>query len=245
MRWIVPGKRPMDNMAAGWDRPQECEFALCLLGQPSPYADIAFPNHSPTFPGSIDLSGLTSRQLADWKRTFRRFVQTITLTDPRRMVLKSPPHTARLSAILDVFPNARFVHVVRDPYVVFASTVNLWKSLAKRHGLQPLRNPAAVEEKVFAEFRLLHERYREGKKLIPPGRLVEVRYEDFVTDLVGGTQAIYAGLGLGEFDRVRPKVEAYAANSRNYETNKYPITDELKAKVRGRWGDIIDQQGYV
>jgi hypothetical protein len=234
----------MDNMAAGWDRPQECEFALCLLGQPSPYADIAFPNHPPTFPGSIDLSGLTPRQLADWKRTFRRFVQTISLTDPRRLVLKSPPHTARLPAILDVFPNARFVHVVRDPYVVFASTVNLWKSLAKRHGLQPLRNPDAVEEKVFAEFRLLHERYQEGKKLIPPGRLVEVRYEDFVTDLVGGTQAIYAGLGLGEFDRVRPKVEAYAANSRNYETNKYPITDELKAKVRERWGPIIDQQGY-
>ena len=35
-----------------------------------------------------------------------------------------------------MFPDARFVHIVRDPYVVFSSTVNLWKSLVKTHGLQ-------------------------------------------------------------------------------------------------------------
>src|SRR5579884_2686020 len=90
---LMPVRRPMDKMAAGWDRPQEDEFALCLLGQPSPYADLAFPNRPPTYPGSLDLSGLTPPQLAHWKRTFRRFLQTITYRDPRRLVLKSPPHT--------------------------------------------------------------------------------------------------------------------------------------------------------
>ena len=34
----------MDNMKAGWDRPQEDEFGLCMMGQPSPYLTIAFPN---------------------------------------------------------------------------------------------------------------------------------------------------------------------------------------------------------
>src|SRR4051812_16675933 len=33
-RWMVPTRRPMDAMKAGWDRPQEDEFALCMLGQP-------------------------------------------------------------------------------------------------------------------------------------------------------------------------------------------------------------------
>src|SRR5256714_5885145 len=37
LRFLMPSRRPMDNMAAGWDRPQEDEFALCMLGQPSPY----------------------------------------------------------------------------------------------------------------------------------------------------------------------------------------------------------------
>ncbi|HEY2783474.1 MAG TPA: sulfotransferase [Fimbriiglobus sp.] len=244
LRFLMPQKRPMDNMATGWDRPQECEFALCLLGQPSPYADIAFPNHPPTYPGSLDLSGLTPRELTEWKKAYYRFVQAITMTDPRRLVLKSPPHTARIPALLDLFPDARFVHIVRDPYVVYSSTVNLWIALAKKHGLQTLRDRSAIEEKVLRNFRVMHERYEEGKKLIPPGRLVEVRYEEIVKDLVGGTEAIYHGIGLDGFEAVRSKVEAYVAKTRNYETNKYAITDELKAKIRDRWGDIITMQGY-
>ena len=35
--FFVPSRRPMDNMPAGWDRPQEDEFGLCLLGAPSPW----------------------------------------------------------------------------------------------------------------------------------------------------------------------------------------------------------------
>src|SRR5947209_16325342 len=36
VNWILPERRIMDNMAVGWGRPQEDEFALALLGAPSP-----------------------------------------------------------------------------------------------------------------------------------------------------------------------------------------------------------------
>src|SRR3954451_4793994 len=42
-RWLgflLPKRRPVDNMVLGWDRPQEDEFALCMMGQPSPYLTI-------------------------------------------------------------------------------------------------------------------------------------------------------------------------------------------------------------
>jgi hypothetical protein len=45
----------MDNMAAGWDRPQEDEFALCMLGMQSPYLKIAFPNRPEPYPESDDI----------------------------------------------------------------------------------------------------------------------------------------------------------------------------------------------
>ena len=82
--FLAPEQRPMDNMAAGWERPQEDEFALCLLGAPSPYVDLAFPNGAPIHPGSLDLAGLTPRERTRWKRTFLRFLQTLTFRDPRR-----------------------------------------------------------------------------------------------------------------------------------------------------------------
>lgn len=243
--FLMPEKRPMDNMSAGWERPQEDEFALCLMGQPSTYADLAFPNRESLFPGALDLSGLTPRQVQDWKRCFLRFVQTLTYRDPRRLVLKSPPHTARIPKLLELFPDAKFVHIRRDPYVLFSSTVKLWKSLGGKHGLQTQRNDALIEEKVFREFRILHDRYEAAKGLIPPGNLVEVRYEEFVKDLVGGTEKVYAGLGLGGFEEALPRIEGYAIRNKNYETNKFELSAELKAKIRDRWGDIIEQQGYA
>jgi omega-hydroxy-beta-dihydromenaquinone-9 sulfotransferase len=145
LSFLMPAKRPMDNMPAGWDRPQECEFALCLLGQPSPYADIAFPNRGPVHPGSLDLSGLTPRQRDEWGRALVQFTKIVARRDPRRLVLKSPPHTARVPELLKLFPDAKFVHIVRDPYVVFASTVNLWNSFARRHGLQTLHASQSVD----------------------------------------------------------------------------------------------------
>lgn len=243
-KMLLPDKRPMDNMAAGWDRPQEDEFALALLGQPSTYTDFAFPNRPPMWPGSLDLSGLTPGQLATWKRTFVRFLQTVTYRDPRRLVLKSPPHTARLPVLLELFPDAKFVHIVRNPYTLFASTVNLWMSLARSHGLQTPRHTPELDEKVFREFRTIHERYEEGKKLIPPGNLIEVRYEDFVKDLVGGTKQIYDGLSLGGWEQARPTVEAFAAGQKSYATNKYTLTDEQTQRITEKWGDIIRAQRY-
>ena len=53
----------MDNMLAGWDRPQEDEFALCNMGVPSPYLTFVFPNHPPQYPEYLDLEGVPAK---DW-----------------------------------------------------------------------------------------------------------------------------------------------------------------------------------
>jgi hypothetical protein len=242
--FLVPDRRPMDNMAVGWDKPQEDEFALCLLGQPSPYADLAFPNRPPTYPGSLDLSVLLPPQLVRWKRTLMSFLQLLTFRDPRRLVLKSPPHTARVRVLLEMFPDARFVHIVRDPYVVFPSTLNLWKSLSRKHGLQTPRDEGRIREKVFTEFRVIYDRLEEARPLIPAGHFHEVRYEELVKDPAGQMRKVYAGLGLDGYDGFRPRLDDYLQRNAGYETNKYEIGDADRAEVTARWGDVIERYGY-
>jgi omega-hydroxy-beta-dihydromenaquinone-9 sulfotransferase len=241
--FLAPEQRPMDNMAAGWDRPQEDEFALCLLGLPSTYADIAFPNRPPMYPGSLDLSGLTSGGLKRWKQTFRHFLQTLMFRDSRRLVLKSPPHTARIPVLLEMFPDARFVHIVRDPYVVFPSTVNLWKSLARGHCLQT-PNHNDVEEKVLREYRIIYDRLEEARPLFRQGRFHEVRYENLIADPVGELGKVYSALELEGFDTARSRLVQYLRQTTGYETNKYTITDEQRKKIEQRWGDVIERYGY-
>src|SRR5262249_32673628 len=210
--FLAPSLRPMDNMAAGWSRPQEDEFALCLLGQPSPYRWIAFPNHAGPIPEALVLDELEPKALARWKCVFLDLLRQVSQHNPgKRLVLKSPTHTCRIRKLLDLFPDARFVHIVRDPYVVFPSTVSLWKSLLRDHALQ---RPSweGLEERIFQTFTRMAETLAATRGLVPPSRFHELRYEELVLDPVGQVRALYAQLGLDGFDTVRPAIESYAAN---------------------------------
>jgi omega-hydroxy-beta-dihydromenaquinone-9 sulfotransferase len=243
-RWMLPEKRPMDNMHFGWERPQEDEFALTLLGLPSTYTDFAFPGRPPMHPGALDLSGLTPAQLAKWKRVFVRFLKEVTVRTGKQLVLKSPPHTARVPTLLELFPDARFVHIVRDPRVVFPSTVNLWKTMARTHGLQRPDWPG-LEEKVLREFRVIYDRLEEARPLFKKGRFHELRYEELTKDPAGELAKVYDALELDGFATVRPRVEEYLRQNAGYETNKYEMTDAQRTLVEERWGDVIRRYGYA
>lgn len=241
--FLMPSKRPMDNMKLGWHRPQEDEFALCNMGVPSPYLTMAFPNHPPQHQQYLDLDGLTDEQLQQWKEQFRWFIQCLTHKTPKRMVLKSPPHTCRIKTLLELFPDARFVHIVRDPYVVFPSTMNLWKRLYRDQGFQ-VPKYADLEGHVFETFNRMYEAFDRDRPLIAPSRFCEVRYEDLVPDVLGQMERIYDTLQLGGFDSARPALEKYVAAQAGYKTNRYDMSPELRDAITRRWATFIDKYGY-
>ena len=94
--WLVPSKRPMDNMAAGWRLPQEDEFALLALGLPSPYRRMAFPNHSAPDLNYLDWTGITPDEHRLWTDSLKQFMQAVTYKTGKPLVLKSPTHTGRV-----------------------------------------------------------------------------------------------------------------------------------------------------
>ena len=83
----------------------------------------------------------------------------------------------RIPAIVELFPDARFVHIVRDPYAVYPSALHLWRIMYGGHGLQRPRWDG-LPEYVLDTFVRFHDRLEEGKRAIPAGRFCEVRYED-------------------------------------------------------------------
>jgi hypothetical protein len=243
-RWLLPSHRPMDDMQTGWDRPQEDEFALVNLGVPSPYLAWAFPNHGPVADDYLDLRELSEVQRDEWKRIWRHFVQKVALRNKGRMILKSPTHTARVRTILEVFPDARFVHIVRDPLVLFPSTVRLWRSLAEVQGLQSLGNAEWIEGHVLDTFVRMYERFEQDRDLIPAGRLCDVRYESLVADPVAQMREVYRQLDLGAFSQVEGAIRAYRIKTRNYRTNDYALPADVAERVRRRWAPYFERYGY-
>jgi hypothetical protein len=240
---LMPKQRPMDNMAAGWDCPQEDEFALCNMGMRSPYLTMAFPNRPPQDQEYYDLQNVTPRQRAKWQSGLMWFLKCVTIRSPRRIVLKSPPHTFRVKALLEMFPKARFVHIVRNPFVVYPSTINLWKRMYRNDGLQ-MPTYDGLDEHVFTTFARMNEVFQRDRELIPPGQLCEVRYEDLVADPLRQMKRVYEDLHLGEFEQAGAKIADYFAAKSDYKTNRYQLPAELAAEVAQRWSAYFDRYGY-
>jgi hypothetical protein len=243
LRFLLPSRRPMDNMPAGWDRPQEDEFALCNMGVRSPYLTAVFPNNPPQDQEYFDLEGLPPQALNCWKTKLVWFLKCLTLRHPKRIILKSPPHTCRIKVLLELFPKAKFIHIVRDPYVLFPSTINLWKRLYRDEGLQ-LPTYKGLEEYVFHTFERMYKAFERDRHLIGPGQFSEVHYEDLIAHPIEQMQRIYEELELGGFDAVRPGIETYMADQKDYKTNRYQLSPEHRAEIGRRWEKYIMQYGY-
>jgi hypothetical protein len=245
LRFLLPAKRPMDDMPAGLDRPQEDEFALVNLGVPSPYLVWAFPNHGPVADEYLDLRSLPVAERDSWKSKWFNFVQRIALGNDRRIVLKSPTHTARVKTILEVFPDAKFIHIVRDPLKIFPSTVRLWKSLGLVQGFQIPRDDAEwIEGHVLDQFVRMYECFEQDRRLVPPGNMIDIRYEDLVADPVGQMRSVYEKLDCGSFDEVEQSMLELTQKTRGYRPNKYTLPPEVADRVRGRWAPYFQRYGY-
>ncbi len=241
-KYLLPATRPMDNVAAGWERPQEDEFALCNLGLRSPYLTIAFPNR-PQDAEYLDLSGVPGEAIERWQERFLWFLKCLTIRTPKRIVLKSPPHTARVRLLLEMFPKARFIHIVRDPYVLFPSTINLWSALYRDHGLQIPRFKG-LEERVFETFCRMYEAFHRDRPGVPAGQIADVRYEDLVASPLDELERLYHELRLDGFDEARSAVEPFVGQQREYKTNRYEIAPELRREIAHRWRFYFDRYGY-
>ena len=109
---------------------------------------------------------------------------------------KSPHHCRRVRRILRAFPDARFIHVVRDPRDVVASRLNVPWTRQSAIGLA--RSWCGIIRE--------HERLAAE---LPEERYTSVRYEDFVSDPEPSARRLCAFLGedydpavLADRDRV-------------------------------------------
>jgi hypothetical protein len=149
-----------------------------------------------------------------------------------------------------MFPSAQFIHTVRHPYEVFASTMRLMRVMFGFVGVQkPVLGPLpgggpSLEEYVIDTMDLLYRDFFAETAMLAPGRLSQVRYEDLVLRPIDEVGRIYGELGLGSIEPMRPKLEAYLASIKEYKPNRLRISDEHKALVNHRWRWYLDRFGY-
>jgi len=235
LRFLLPKRRSQDNVEIGFDKPQEDEWAICSMGLPSPYRAAAFPRHAPHAGEHFDLLDTTPSETRKWMQKWKRFLQAVSLREPgKRLVLKSPLHTARIAVLLEMFPKAHFVYVERNRHDVLRSTLRLWSRLAEDEGLQTVESDR-LKSMVLDNYRRLHRSFAASADLIRSEQLTIVRYEQLIEDPLTVVCDIYAQHHLGELDQSSPRLAAHAEQAATFQTSRYPRSEETDAWITDAW----------
>ncbi|MFO0907599.1 MAG: sulfotransferase [Isosphaeraceae bacterium] len=244
-RLIMNRHRPQDDMRIDPNVPSEDDLALAVATLRSPYLGWVFPRDQEQFARYMTLRDLPRAEQEAWKRDLLGYLKKVSWrTGGRPLILKSPPHTARIRLLLELFPDARFVHIHRDPYTVFQSTRRLHEKLVPYFNLQRTDH-SDLDDRVLHDYRLMYDAYLDEKGLIPDHQLCEVGFDELERDPIGTIARIYATLRIDGFDTLEPALQRYLSSIQDYRKNRHPeLSDAIRARINREWHRCFEAWGY-
>ena len=266
---VIDETRPMDNVPLNFDLPQEDELATNLLsGGISPYMPLFFMKQEMEFrpyftfdSDRTESNHISQEELAkakkEWtssflyllkKLTWRGMLRNKTNNEPkRRLLLKSPVHTARIQLLLQLFPNAQFIYIHRHPYDVLRSAIHMADTT---YWYTYLNTPSEDEilEFILRQYEILWETYEIDRQLLKSNQLIEVSFDELTKDPISTINSIYDKLQWklsSEYKSNLEKQLSQNTNYKNYQRNKHKsLPLNLKAIVDRRWSDSFHRLGY-
>ncbi len=239
----LPKIRPMDQIRLSPESPAEESLCLANMCTLSFYHLFYFPMHMTEIFRRSVLLDVPEREKRIWKENYLYLIRKLNLCNPgKRLLLKDPSNTAHISILLDLFPNAKFIHIHRNPYDVFVSTKHLYLKMVDRFGFQKL--PGDYEKHILFFYKALMERFLKERELIPKSNILEISFEDLEANTILELSRIYDCLDLGNWKKVKGRFEDYLAREADYQKNKFTISKKCIKDVNDCWDFALKKWHY-
>ena len=243
--------RGVDNVKISLDAPQEEDVALANSSPMSFVHQLSFPQQGRRLFEKYVLMGadpdgerLTERELRRWERAYLRVLRKMTLhADGRQLLLRNTINTARADHLLRLFPDAKFIHIVRNPYDVYPSLLNLYRTMLPRYQLDDY-DWSEVEEFLVESYARVMQKYLADRALIPSDHLAEVRFEDLERDPLGELARLYAELDLPNWENAQTHIAAYLETIADYRKNVFQLDPAIIDRVDEKWRFAVDEWNY-
>lgn len=241
----LPAHRYIDNIPVLPDSPQEDEIAIANMTAQSFYHGIYFPAAFDQFINrGVFFDGCSEAEVAEWRERFVYLLRKLSKFQAgRRLLIKNPVYTARLSVLRQLFPGAKFIHIERNPYDVFLSMRNFYRKLFAEFALQSYEHVNTDEAILSVYERMMDSLIKESQGLAAP-EYVELSYDELDRDGLGALEKIYGTLELPGFSSARNRFAAYLSSVKTFEKNKFAYSDEDARMVEARLGRFIDRGNY-
>lgn len=142
--------------------------------------------------------------------------------DPAKpWLLKSPQFTGELDAVLRQFPDAKLLHLSRDPVAVVASSASLVWNQRLLHTDRP--NPQAIGAEWLGETIRRERATRAAFAANPAVRRLEVSFEQMNADWEAAMRRIYQFLELPLSSSILARMRRYLARSSAHRGHRYGL----------------------
>ncbi len=245
MQLAMPSNRVTDFVDMHTSYPQEEEFALGNLHPYSLYYFWYFPkNMQEYYDRAILFKGVKPTAREEWKKHYQILIKKALInTQGRHFVSKNPPNTGRIPLLLELFPNARFIYIYRNPIAVFLSTRKFFSEMMHFLRYHKIDLPE-LEENIFQLYLKILDKYEADKQLIPPNQLFEIQFEHLEKQTVDSIANIYEHLGISDFDKMYDPLVKYVNAKKSFQKNKHQVKQATINQVIDRWGKYMDKGNY-
>ncbi len=244
LRLFLRRHRLQDSVALSVKTPAEDESALSVMTLLSPYISDVFQRTGEDCTRYATFRGVSEAERNSWKKAFTWYCKKLTYFHNKTLLLKSPPHTGRIELLLEIFPDARFISIHRNPYDVFSSTLHMIKSVELAWRLQ---HPADIDltESIIKSYSETYHCYFESRRLIPPGRLYEIGFADLERDPISQIREIYSALDLAGFPQYRDLLLPYLRQTAGHRKATYAkLPEALRRRISHEWSHSFEEWGY-
>lgn len=245
MRLLIAPRRKGDNVIMNADYPQEEEFTIGSRVPVSYYYFWMFPERTLDFyDQSIEFKGIDPKHLKKWNHDYRLVIKkALKSTKATRYLSKNPSNTGRIATLLKLFPNARFIHIHRNPVLVYLSTKHFFQQMGSVLRLQRIPEPLQ-EEIIFTVYDRIIHKYFDERRQIPHENLIELAFDDLEGDPLNVLGQIYSQFGIPGFEKVKCNFSGYLQQSKGYKKNVHHISKNLLEKILQRWDFAMKEWGY-
>lgn len=240
----IPRDRYIDNIPVTADAPQEDEIALASMTPVSFYHAIYFPSkfHEHLNRGLFP-DEWTEEERCSRENAFRHFMLKLSYRDKKQLLIKNPVYTGCPDFIRSVFPNAKFIHIHRNPFEVFLSMRNFYQKLLPVFALQPYEH-LDIEDIVLQTYSKMMHRFEQETAGLKAPDFVEIGYEELSNNPLGSLEKIYSDLQLDGFSSAKPAFENYLGSVSGYRKNVFKGTPDMAQKVQIQCAHFIEKWAY-
>ena len=230
----------------GFDRAEEDEglFVLTLL---SAGLYLLFPeiDELPRPWALDDLEGETRRRVMDFYEGSLARVKYVEGRE-KRFLGKTVLVPGRLHSLLERFPDARFIHLVRHPYRTVPSFVSMFRRPWYTHS--PDIADDSPETRRLADLVIdYYRRMHAAKSQLGDSQVTTVAFDDLVDEPKGTIERLYDWLDL----RIRPdfewRLDAELRERRDYSSSHDYSLEQFgltRAEIRDRLPEIFEAHGF-